>query len=127
MKIKRFQLNNIAAIINSIGDKKGPIKTQYKFVKLKQMAEEEQKIQQSLIDTNCIQFLEKDENGKFIPHEQGGFKIKKDKVEECNKIISEIMETEIEINDITFSLDELDGLQLSIAQLDGLMPVIKEE
>ena len=126
MKIKRFELNNIASVINSIGDKKGPIKTQYKFVKLKKIAEEEQKIQQDLIDENCMQFLERDENGELIPHEQGGFKIQEGKVEDCNRVIGEIMDTEIEINDITFTLDELEGLELSIAQMDGLMPVIEE-
>jgi hypothetical protein len=35
MKIKRFELNNIREVILQIGDKKGPIKTQYKLVKLK--------------------------------------------------------------------------------------------
>jgi hypothetical protein len=36
------------------------------------------------------------------------------------------METEIEINDITFTLDELEGLELSLNQIDALMPVIEE-
>ena len=126
MKIKRFQLNNIASVINSIGDKKGPIKTQYKFVKLKKIAEEEQKIQQDLIDENCMQFLERDENGELVPHEQGGFKIQEGKIEDCNKVIEEIMETEIEINDITFTLDELEGLGLSLAQMEAMMAVIEE-
>lgn len=126
MKIKRFELNNIASVINSIGEKKGPIKTQYKFVKLKKIAEEEQKIQQDLIDENCMQFLEKDENGELVPHEQGGYKIQEDKIEDCNRVIGEIMETEIEINDITFTLDELEGLELSLNQIDVLMPVIEE-
>lgn len=126
MKIKRFQLNNIREVILQIGDKKGPIKTQYKFVKLKKIADEEQQIQQDLIDKNCMQFLERDENGELVPHEQGGYKIQEGKIEDCNKVIGEIMETEIEINDITFTLDELEGLELSLNQTDVLMPVIEE-
>lgn len=126
MKIKRFELNNIREVILQIGDKKGPIKTQYKLVKLKKIADEEQQIYQDLVDKNCLQFLEKDENGNLIPHPDGGYTVSKDKIEECNNTIAEILDTEIEINDITFTLDELEGLELSIAQTDGLMPVIEE-
>ena len=126
MKIKRFELNNIREVILQIGDKKGPIKTQYKLVKLKKIADEEQQIYQDLVDKNCLQFLEKDENGNLIPHPDGGYTVSKDKIEECNNTIAEILDTEIEINDITFTLDELEGLELSIAQIDALMPVIEE-
>ena len=126
MKIKRFELNNIREVILQIGDKKGPIKTQYKLVKLKKIADEEQQIYQDLVDKNCLQFLEKDENGELIPHPNGGYKIQEDKIRDCNKIIEEILDTEIEINDITFTLDELEGLELSLNQIDALMPVIEE-
>jgi hypothetical protein len=51
----------------------------------------------------------------LIPHPNGGYKIIEDKVEECNKTIEEILDTEIEINDIEFTLDELEGLELSLA------------
>ena len=127
MKIKRFELNNIREVILQIGDKKGPIKTQYKLVKLKKIADEEQQIYQDLVDKNCMQFLEKDENGKLIPHPNGGYKIIEDKIEECNKTIEEILDTEIEINDIEFTLDELEGLDLSLAQTEAMMAVIKED
>lgn len=127
MKIKRFELNNIREVILQIGDKKGPIKTQYKLVKLKKIADEEQQIYQDLVDKNCLQFLEKDENGELIPHPNGGYKIIEDKVEECNKTIEEILDTEIEINDIEFTLDELEGLELSLAQTEAMMAVIKED
>jgi hypothetical protein len=54
MKIKRFELNNIREVILQIGDKKAPIKTQYKLVKLKKIADEEQQIYQDLVDKNCL-------------------------------------------------------------------------
>ena len=127
MKIKRFELNNIREVILQIGDKKGPIKTQYKLVKLKKIADEEQQIYQDLVDKNCMQFLERDENDKLIPHPNGGYKIIEDKIEECNKTIEEILNTEIEINDIEFTLDELEGLDLSLAQIEAMMAVIKED
>ena len=97
MKIKRFELNNIREVILQIGDK------------------------------NCMQFLERDENDKLIPHPNGGYKIIEDKIEECNKTIEEILNTEIEINDIEFTLDELEGLDLSLAQIEAMMAVIKED
>lgn len=127
MKIKRFELNNIREVILQIGDKKGPIKTQYKLVKLKKIADEEQQIYQDLVDKNCMQFLKRDENDKLIPHPNGGYTIIEDKIEECNKTIEEILDTEIEINDIEFTLDELEGLDLSLAQTEAMMAVIKED
>jgi hypothetical protein len=126
MKIKRFELNNIREVILQIGDTKGPIKTQYKLVKLKKIADEEQQIYQDLVDKNCLQFLKKDENGELIPHPSGGYTIQEDKIEECNNTIAEILDTEIEINDITFTLDELEGLGLSLAQMEAMMAVIEE-
>jgi hypothetical protein len=50
----------------------------------------------------------------LIPHESGGYKIKEDKVEECNKVILDLLETEVEIGDIKFNIDELEGLDLTI-------------
>lgn len=126
MKIKRFQLDNIRQVINQLGDKKAPIKTQYKIIKLKKIADEEQQIYQDLVDKNCQDFLERDENGELIPHESGGYKIKEDKVEDCNKVILDLLETEVEIGDIKFNIDELEGLDLTIGQTDIFMPIIEE-
>lgn len=126
MKIKRYELEAIRQVINMIGDKKAPIKTQYKIVKLKKIADEEQQIYQDLIDKNCSVFLEKDEAGNPIPHENGGFKIQEGKVDECNKVISDLLETEVEIGDFKFGFDELEVLDLTIAQTDAFMPIIEE-
>ena len=126
MKIKRFELNNIREVILQIGDKKAPIKTQYKIIKLKKIADEEQQIYQDLVDKNCQDFLERDENGELIPHKSGGYKIKEDKIEDCNKVILDLLETEVEIGDIKFNIDELEGLDLTIGQTDVFMPIIEE-
>ena len=125
MKIKRYQLNNILKVLNEIGDKKLPIQLQYKLLKLKQQAENEQSLQQELIDKNCLQFLEKDENGNPIP-QGGGYKIQKEKIEECNKIIAEVMETEIDINDFSITLDELETMDLSFGQAEAFIIFVNE-
>ncbi len=118
-------LNGLIALIARIKTKKFSIETQYKFIKLAKIMEEELAIvneQKYLLLDN---YAEKDEKGMFIMLDDGGVKIKEEYLEECSKKINELNSRQITIPDITFSLDELEPLELTLEELFILEPLIK--
>lgn len=118
-------LNGLIALIARIKTKKFSIETQYKFIKLAKIMEEELAIvneQKYLLLDN---YAEKDEKGMFIMLDDGGVKIKEEYLEECSKKINELNSRQITIPDISFSLDELEPLELTLEELFILEPLIK--
>ena len=48
------------------------------------------------------------------------------KEEECNEKLAELRNLEVDIKDIKFSIDELEGIDVSIAELSCLMSLIED-
>lgn len=118
-------LNGLIALISRIKTKNFSIETQYKFIKLAKIMEEELAIvneQKYLLLDN---YAEKDEKGRFVMLDDGGVKIKEEFLEECTEKINELNERQITVPDITFSLDELEPLELTLEELFILEPLIK--
>ena len=125
MLLKREQALKIQDIFEIIKSKKFNIHTQYKLIKIKRAIEEEQSIYQEQIKTNCYDFFELDSNGSPLKNNQGGYKIKQDKIAECYQLIEVINQCEVQLPDIYFTLDELIELDLTMEQLELLEPFIK--
>ena len=118
-------LNGLIALISRIKTKNFSIETQYKFIKLAKIMEEELAIvneQKYLLLDN---YAEKDEKGRFIMLDDGGVKIKEEFLGECTEKINELNERQITIPDIKVSLDELEPLELTLEELFILEPLIK--
>lgn len=125
MLIKRSQINEIIKLINKLKEKKFNISTQYKLIKIEKSILDEQEIFQEQIQVNCSEFFERDENGKPLINDDGGYKIKKDKINECYALMNKMTSLQIQIPDIYFSLDELTELDLTLGELMPLEPFIK--
>lgn len=125
MLIKRSQINEIIKLINKLKEKKFNISTQYKLIKIEKFILEEQEIFQEQIQVNCSEFFERDENGNPLINDDGGYKIKKDKINECYTLMNRMTSLQIQIPDIYFSLDELTELDLTLGELVPLEPFIK--
>lgn len=126
MLYQRNQLEGLYSIINQKLDKLSfSIQTQYKFLKLKKVAQEELQLYYNQL-AGLRQFVEVDEQGQPVVSEDGGIRIKEEDIENCTKLINEINQMEIQLPDIYFSLDELENLGLTLAELDKLSPFIKE-
>lgn len=121
----RSNILNLLNFIASIKDRNFSIQTQYKFLKIKNVVEEEEKIiiEQKL---DLIQkYADTDEDGNIITSEDGGIKIKQEYVQECQNKINEMNSIQIQLPDIYFSLDELESLNLTLGELELLEPFIK--
>lgn len=119
------KLKDLSSIIDKIKEKTFDVNTQYKFIKIsKAIREEEQYVneQQFLL---LKQYAERDDSGKFITTEDGGFKIKKECVQKCGLKIIEMNNRQFTLPDIYFSLDELSSLGLTFGELELLESFIK--
>ena len=126
MLYQRNQLEGLYSIINQKLDKLSfSIQTQYKFLKLKKVVQEELQLYYNQL-AGLQQFIEVDEQGQPVVSEDGGIRIKEEEIGNCTKLINEINQMEIQLPDIYFSLDELENLGLTLAELDKLSPFIKE-
>lgn len=119
------KLKDLSTIIDKIKEKTFDINTQYKFIKISKAIKEEEDYvneQQSLI---LKQYAERDDTGKFVTREDGGFKIRKECIQECGLKIIEMNNRQFSLPDIYFSLEELEPLGLTFGELQLLDPFIK--
>lgn len=123
MLIKRKIINSLNILFEEKGALNFSVNTQYKILKIKKLLTPEIEIYMQQVDS-LKEYFEKNENGELIKINDG-VKIKNEYVEECIKKINEINESEIQLPDIYFSLDELEPLNLTLKELELLEPFIK--
>lgn len=104
-------------LIVSIRDKSFSIKTQYKFLKLAKALDSELMIVNEQKQRLIEKYVQVDENGEYIVNEDGGLVIKDNLVQEFQQKLSELDEMEIELPDLTFTLEELEDLKLSLQEI----------
>ena len=123
-----YQNNNLPALealMDKIKTKSFSIQTQYKFLKIGKVIEQEVELFNTQREYLIKNFAEKDNEGQFIFTKDGGLKIQDDKVQECQDKIKEINNLQVQFPDIYFSLDELEPLELTLGELELLEPFIK--
>ena len=125
MIVKRKDINQINQLLERLADKKFDIKLQYKLIKIKKAIQEESEIYQEQIFKNCSPYFEIGENGQPKVNPAGGLKIRDDSIQECNQILNELNNIDVQIPDIYLSIDELEPLDLTLGELEILMPFIQ--
>lgn len=125
--MKMYEILDLSNLYNSIKDTKMPIKTTYKFSRLMRRAEQELNFYSQQFQKIIETYAKTDENGNYCFSSDGqSIEIIDGKQAECNTKIMELRNLEVDINDIKFSLDEIDCLNLSITELSCLMSLIEE-
>ena len=124
--MKMYEVLELSILYNSISHIKLPLKTTYKFTRLMKRAEEELAFYQEKFREIVEEYGVK-ENGeyKFTPDGQS-IAIVPGKEAECNTKLSELRNLDVPINDIRFSIEELEGLDVSISELSCLMSLIED-
>ena len=125
MKLQLQTILNFSQFYSLTVSRNLPIKTAYKLSKLSTAVENEITFYQTKFREILNEYCLVDDNGNYVPTEDGqGFKIQPGKEIECNQAMADLHNLEIELPDITFSIDEFDGLELRIQDLNGIMPFI---
>ena len=127
MKLSNKRLVNNSAKLFEISQKQLPVKVSYAIAKNIAKLERELKIynteQEKLIEKYSI----KDEKGKTIVSENNQINIQKDKLDDWNKDINELLEIENDIEIHKFFIDALDGYAMTPAELMILDYMIIDE
>ena len=125
--MKMFEIIELSNLYSSIKDNKMPLKTAYKFTTLMRKAEAELKFYQSEFAKIVEEYGQKDDAGQYIFSEDGqSISILPGKESECNERLLELRNLDVEVDNISFTIDELESFNLTIAELNCLMPLIKE-
>ena len=124
--MKMYEILELPSLYNSIKDAKLPLKTTYKFARLMRRVEEELNFYQTKF-SEIVKEYGVTENGQLkISPDGNSIAIIPGKENECNMKIQELRNLEVEISGITFTIEELAGLDISISEMASLMSLIEE-
>ena len=127
MKILMNEILTFQTFYDKINSKKLPIKTAYKFAKFFSRVNEELKFYQDQLIKISQEYCEYNPDGTPVLLEGGGaIKIKEDKIAECQAEMQKLLNLEVEIPDVFFTLDELDGTEMTLDELYPIMKFIQE-
>ena len=114
------------AALNKISHSAMPAKTAYKISKLSNFLKDDANFYTERLSQIIEQYGEKDENGEPVIS-GSGYKIQKDKTDECAAAIKELSEIEATIPDAKIYLSELDGVELSPDDIAAIYAFIEED
>ena len=114
------------AALNKISHSAMPAKTAYKISKLSNFLKDDANFYTERLSQIIEQYGEKDENGELVIS-GSGYKIQKDKTDECTAAIKELSEIEATVPDAKIYLSELDGVELSPDDIAAIYAFIEED
>ena len=127
MKIKLRQIIDFHIVYNKIKTVSLPISILYKFSKLVSAIEKECKFYNDSLQSLITQYSEKDDQGAPKMTEDGAnIQIQKDLIPQFQSKFEELLNFEVDLPDISFSIKELEPLNLSISleEFNMLLPFI---
>ena len=119
MKLTNKKILNDIHMLNNLSNLELPVKVSYKIAKNIMNIEKELKVynaqRQKLIDKYCL----KDENNQNVIDENNNFTIDDKHLDKWNKKINELLDIEVDIDILTFKIDELmyDNYKMTPSQL----------
>lgn len=124
--MKMYEVLDLQVLYSSIANVKLPLKTTYKFTRLMKRAEEEINFYQEKFREIVEEYGVK-ENGEYKLTPDGmSIVIIPGKEAECNSKLAELRNLDVSIEGITFTIDELEGIDVSIQELSCLMSLIED-
>lgn len=123
--MKMYEVIGLQNFFATVADKKIPVKTAYKLSKLARRVEEEVQFYQKEFKAIIDEYAKK-ENGQYVFAPDGlSIEVIDGKDDECNAKIFELKTIEVDLKDISFSIEEFENLDLTLAELDAIYPLIK--
>lgn len=119
-------LINAADILNQFANTKVSSKLAYKIMKFCKGVANEEEFYNSKINEIINTYAEKDEDGQVIVNDDGVVRIMQDKIAEANAAMMELNMLEVDMPNVRFTLDELDGFELSATDMFVLDAFIEE-
>lgn len=125
--MKMYEILDLQVLYTSIANIKLPLKTTYKFTRLMRRAEEEISFYQEKFREIVEEYGVKEEDGQYKLTPDGqSIVIIPGKEVECNTKLAELRNLDVPIDDIKFSIEELEKIDVSISELSCLMSLIED-
>lgn len=123
MQLKMFNILGFSTLYETVKAQKLPMKTAYKFAQLSRAVEVELQFYQEKFNSIIREYGLVNENGQLVPTEDGtGIKLRPGAESDCYAAIGDLQVIDIELPDITFTIDEFANVELTITEMDVLMP-----
>lgn len=127
MQIKMAKVLNLNPIYQKVKAQVLPVKTAYKFSKLFSVLDKEANFYSEELNKLIMEYAERDETGAPKTIDNGtGIQIQKEYIELVQTKCNELWNLDVDVPDVSFTLEELDKLELSIEEFDLLFPFITE-
>lgn len=127
MNLTMQQVIEFHTVYSIIKDQEMSVKLAYRLNQIEEICEKKSNFYEITMRDIITRYSEKDSDGNPVFLEDNkSVKIKSDSIAECTEKIQELAELEVEVPDISFTLEELGDIKLSLTEVKALMPFIKE-
>ena len=126
IKLKLNELLNATDALQTLSKKSLQARPAFQVVRLLKAADKEIQEFNDIRVKVVNQYGDKDENGELITDENGNCHIAPEHINEFNKELNDLLNTEIEINANALSLEDLEELEFTPSDLALLEPFIEE-
>lgn len=124
--MRMYEAISFGNLYAQIKDAKLPLKTAYKFSKLTRLLEKELTFYQEEFAKIVDVYANKNEDGKPIYIDGETIEIVPGKEKECADKVYELRNLEIQIDGISFTIQELEALSLSIEEISCIISLIED-
>jgi hypothetical protein len=122
------QIIHFSIFYQEVKATKIPVKTAYRLNKLTNAINEHVAFYQEQIRNLLQEHAEKDVEGEYIyTNDNIGVKIKEESQQEFVTKVNELLALDVELPDITFSIEEFGDIELSMEVFNIIIPFLTEE
>ena len=127
IKLKLGEIVSMNEVMGKIMEQPFPANMTFKIARLaREIAKEIQTFEESRVKI-AEKYGRRNENGELEVSENGQVSIPTEKIAECNKDFSELIQTEIEINANKIPLSAFDNVTLTPREMMAIEAIIDEE
>lgn len=119
-------LINTAMTFERFAQTKLPPKLAYKIMKFCKSVSVEEEFYNTRRNEIISEYAIKDENGQIIIGDDGNISIIPERINDANAALMELNNTDVDVPNIKFTLDELEHLELSVSDMFALDAFIEE-
>lgn len=104
-------------------EKKLPLPGAYKMVKISNNLDKEVEFYQSKFQEILEKYAKKNDTGEYVFSEDGSqIIIQDDKIDECNSELEELLNLDVEIDNLDFSIENLGDIECTPEELEKIAP-----
>lgn len=123
MQLKMQDILGFTSFYDTVKSQKLTMKTAYKLAQLARAIEDELKFYREKLQAIVAEYGLTDEEGRPVPTEDGnGVKLRPGTEAQCFSAMKELQDIEVTLPDITFSINDFDGIELTVTDMGAMLP-----